>query len=77
MKLHGWSGRWPTDEYPPRGSRIRFNSRGVVSEGVIAFVWCGCAPAFEVGLDDGSTKTVFPTLDQYEAVSPPHPETKG
>ena len=64
MKKQEWSGRWPTDEYPPQGTRIRWQDhRGAVHEGVISFVWCGVEPVFDV-----SGRSVHPSLDPFEVL---------
>ena len=67
MERHGWSGRWPTDEYPSDGTRLRYEQRVPeyrVREAVIACVWMGVEPAFTMSNGD----CVFPTLDAYEVV---------
>ena len=63
MKRHGWSGRWPTDEYPPDGTRIRFRtSQGRKGEGVVVRVWCGVEPV----IDLDTPMHIFPSFDEYE-----------
>lgn len=83
MHKHGWSGQWPTDEFPPVGSRLRFIQGGMakdhrIQEGILVSVWMGVEPCLVVRTDDGD-KSVFPTLDQFEVQPPPdrpaHKET--
>ena len=75
MKKAGWSGHWPTTEYPPDGTRLRYQKmpplyapaqRPDIREACIRFCWCGIEPVFE--MDNGDS--VFPTLDAYEVVTP-------
>jgi len=70
MTRHGWSGYWPTEEYPPKGATIRYRtSRGQEGEGVITMIWCGIEPV--IVLDSGIS--IFPTLDEYEVVAKEDP----
>jgi hypothetical protein len=69
MKAHSWSGRWPTDEYPPDGARIRYERGGLCAdaetkESTVASVWCGVEPVIELANGDA----LF-TWDPWEAVN--------
>ncbi len=75
MKKHQWSGKWPTDEYPPDGARIRFLSRGHQMEGVVLRCWCGCEPTLDVDVS-GKQVSVFPSFDAFEIMAPP-PAAEG
>ena len=68
MRTHQWSGSWPTDEYPPDGTLLRYEQASTKSVviGRIQYLWCRCEPAFL--MDNGDH--VFPGLDPYEKVTP-------
>lgn len=66
MKLHGWSGRWPTDEFPPDGTVLRYHWRLTeLRVSRVVRVWCGVEPVFNMENGD----RVFPTLEPYEEVT--------
>lgn len=69
MKKLGWTGNWPTDEYPPDGTRLRFGRHGgAPQEGILLRVWCGVEPVFTMRRDDGTPCSAYPTLDECEVV---------
>ena len=72
LTQHRWTGRWPTDEYPPDGAQLQYRKTscvepvGPVKGGVVESVWCGIEPV--IVLTNG--ESLF-TWDEFEMIDPP------